>query len=67
MSSKVKIIVKPGADNFASPGERIIEFYHPTIGGGLISFAVDEEAGTIKVLVYRHDVTVSVSESTELR
>lgn len=66
MSNKVNIDVRPVADSYASPDERIIEFSHP-LGGGLISFVVDEEAGTVKVLVYRTDDTVSVSESKGLR
>lgn len=57
--SKPKVNVKPVADAYAGPGERIVEFSSDA-GGGLISLALRDD-GKLSVFVYNFDSTVEVS------
>lgn len=57
---KPTVNVKPGADHYAAPMERIIEFSTATGPGGLISIH-DKGDGTVSVHVYRHDAGVHVT------
>jgi hypothetical protein len=58
------------ADRYASPGERIIEFYDDIAqGGGLISFRrIDgnDERATLRVEVYRFEDVVDVANARPL-
>lgn len=59
-SRQVRITLDNVANRQASTNERIVEFSSPH-GGGLISFFLRDD-GTLNVLVYRHDATVTVVE-----
>jgi hypothetical protein len=55
----------PGANQYASPGERIIEFHNnnrTAHKGGLISLA-NRDDGTLTVHVYKHDQGVTVTSA----
>lgn len=56
--SPVTVTTDPGANRYAGPNERIIEFSSPN-GGGLILFRVNDD-GTLTVEPYRTDGTVTV-------
>ena len=60
-SQKPRVIINCVANQYASPGERIIEFSFPDGTGGLISFY----SGNKTVSVYRVDDSVDVSVHPE--
>lgn len=57
---KVSVNTNPGANGYAGPGERIVEYSAPNGDGGLILFAIAED-GHVQVHLYRHDPTVEIS------
>lgn len=65
MKKKPRVILKCVADQYAFPGERIIEFSHPS-GGGLISFFAKDD-GRLQVDLYRQDPTVDVGGKFGIR
>jgi hypothetical protein len=58
MASKPRVNVKPGADNYAAPNEKIIEVSSPG-GGCLIALRLGSD-GDLYVDVYNADPTVHV-------
>jgi hypothetical protein len=56
---KIKVNLKPVADQYASTGERIVE-YSSAHGGGLISFRLTDD-GYLVVDLYREDGTVLIT------
>lgn len=55
----IKITLRPVANNYAMPGERIVEYSNDKGEGGLISFR-DGEDGKIIVEPHRHDANVEI-------
>lgn len=56
--TKPKVDINPGANNFAGPNERIIEYSVRGGPGGLILFR-ETEAG-LTVELYQHDPNVEI-------
>lgn len=59
MPRLIKINTNPGANRYAGPDEKIIEFSGPNGAGGLIGFRADEN-GDIRVSLYRLDPNVTI-------
>jgi hypothetical protein len=60
---KPRVNTNPGANQYAAPGERIIEYTMPDGTGGLISFWTSD-TGKTHVHLYRADpgIVITVSE-----
>jgi hypothetical protein len=55
----IHVNIRPVANHYATPGERIVEYSNKKGDGGLISFRENDE-GDLIVELYRHDKSVTI-------
>lgn len=56
---KPRVLTRCVANNYAAPGQRIVEYSFPNGKGGLISFDLDNE-GNARVDLYQQDPEVTI-------
>jgi hypothetical protein len=55
----IHVNTNPGANSYAAPNEKIIEYSVPGGPGGLIAFKVTDD-GKLVIDLYRHDAEVEI-------